>query len=226
MPSAVVFPASAFWPVIPVTEHVCASECYDMPMSTSVSLDEVLSRHDTGLTAAEVIEEFDAALTAAEVVATPLTHAEVAFLRKHGGPGIGESLDSWDPAVERRERGHAAARRVAEALAESLSVSEAAAQLDVDPSRISHRIRRGTLWSFTMGRRRRIPRWQIMPEGRLLPGLSVIVPAIPTGIDPRAVHALLTTEQDELGDQTSLSYLAAGGEPSIVADLLADLGRW
>lgn len=98
--------------------------------------------------------------------------------------------------------------------------------MGVDRSRISHRLRQGTLWSFTLGRHRRIPRWQLMPDGDLFPVLAAVVGAIPAGLDPRTVNGFLHTPRPEFDDQPPVAYLASGGDPAPVADLLTDLGRW
>lgn len=190
-------------------------------------LDDVLERHGVDLSSAEVIEELDAALTSvASVGAAPLSKAEVAFLRANAGPHAAEVLDGWDPAVERRHRARATVARVAQAAAASMSIAEAALLLGVDRSRISHRLSQGTLWAFTMGRTRRIPRWQFSADGGLLPGLASVVAAIPEGITPQTIEAFMRAPLPELDGDAPVDYLAAGGNPRPVADFVAALGEW
>lgn len=196
-------------------------------MTKSATLDEVLARHRTGLSAAEFVTELDAALSlAGNSGAAPLSASETTFLAAHGGPGVAEALAEAGSDQQRRDHARAATRRVADAVAESLSIAGAAQVMGVDRSRISHRLRDGTLWSFTLGRQRRIPRWQIMLDGQPLPGLTTLVRAIPPGVGPRTVAGFMRTPQPEFGDQPAESFLAGGGDPAVVADALADLGRW
>ena len=190
-------------------------------------LSDLLTRHRTGLTEQDVVTALEIALSAAHDGGTALlTDAEVAYLREHGGPGVPAALGDRDPADLRRVSADAAVDRVAAAVSGSFSLEEAAHLLGVDRTRISHRLRAGTLWSFTLGRHRRIPRWQILPDGSVLPGLSTLVPAIPVGIEPATVAAFMSTPQGDLGDQAPSRFLAGGGDPRVVADLVADLGRW
>jgi excisionase family DNA binding protein len=190
-------------------------------------LSDLLTRHRTGLTEQDVVTALEAALSAAHDDGTaPLTDAEVAYLREHGGPGVPAALGDGNPAGLRRVSAEAAVDRVAEAVSGSFSLEEAAQLLGVDRTRVSHRLRAGTLWSFTLGRHRRIPRWQLLSNGSVLPGLAVLVPAIPSGIEPATVAAFMSAPQQDLGDQTPSRFLAGGGDPRVVAELVADLGRW
>ncbi|MGH3492169.1 MAG: helix-turn-helix domain-containing protein [Sciscionella sp.] len=194
---------------------------------TVAGLTEVLQRHRVGLSDAEVVAELDAALSAAsDAGATPLSTGETDFLRTHAGPHAASAIDTRSPGRERTERGRAITQRLADAIAGSWSIAETAQLLGVDRSRISHRLKTGTLWAFSLGRHRRIPRWQITAAGETLPGLAVVVPAIPAGLDPQALDAFVHTAQPDFTDQTPLAYLAAGGDPALVAGFVADLGRW
>ncbi|MGB7963042.1 MAG: hypothetical protein WCF12_08830 [Propionicimonas sp.] len=187
----------------------------------------VLARHGVPMSSSEVVASLDAAFAeVSRAGAAPLSASETEFLRAHGGPRASEVLDQWDPAAEDVAQARAAVRRVAAAAQATMSIAEAALLLGVDRSRISHRLAQGSLWAFSVGRTRRIPRWQFTTDGRLLPGLAVVVASIPDGLAPRSVEAFITTPQPELDGRTPAVHLADGGDPRPVAGLLADLGVW
>lgn len=190
------------------------------------SVSEILDRHQAGISDADVAAELDAALSAAEDPgAASLSADEIAYLREHGGRSAGEVIDAWDPQQARRQQSQAVARRVADTIATSVTIAEAAERLRVDRSRISHRLKQGTLWGFTMASGRRLPRWQFTDTG-LLPGLERLVASIPADVHPLSIDAFMRAPRAELDQQAPLLYLASGGDPRIVAELLADLGRW
>ncbi|MGH3414331.1 MAG: helix-turn-helix domain-containing protein [Marmoricola sp.] len=197
--------------------------------ASAYGLDEVLTRHDVGLSSRDLALELDTALRAVSTPgATPLTGDEVAFLRAHV-PAAKAALDAWDPDAERRAAAQRATRRLTAAVASSYGVAEVADLLGVDRSRIAHRISQGALYAFTLGRNRRIPRWQVLvdeEQARLLPGLPTIVAATPDGLAPHMLEAFLRTPQDDLEGETPLDFLAAGGNPELVAGYVGDLGRW
>ncbi|EHR51723.1 hypothetical protein SacmaDRAFT_3507 [Saccharomonospora marina XMU15] len=122
------------------------------------------------------------------------------------------------------------ARTVAEhaVLADSaLTVQDAAARLGVDDSRIRHRLkeRRLTGWKDQGGWR--LPAWQFTGSG-VLPGLDVVLRAVPDDQPALVVAAFMSTPQTELvinGKQaTPRQWLLAGGDPEPVARLAATLG--
>lgn len=122
------------------------------------------------------------------------------------------------------------ARTVAEhaVLADSaLTVLDAATRLGVDDSRIRHRLkeRRLTGWKDQGGWR--LPAWQFTGSG-VLPGLDVVLRAVPDDQPPLVVAAFMSTPQTELvinGKQaTPRQWLLAGGDPEPVARLAATLG--
>jgi excisionase family DNA binding protein len=198
-----------------------------MTVDTQTRLCEVLDRHGTGLAPADVIAGLDAALSRApKAGSAPLAAAELAFLRENGGPQAAGVIDSWDPAVQSRRDAEAVIARLARDTASSMSIAEAAATLGVDRSRISHRLAGGTLWAYTVGGARRIPRWQFTAKGVLLPGLRDVVAAIPEGITPPTVEAFMRSPLPELGGAAPVGYLADGGDPGVVAASLAALGEW
>ena len=195
-------------------------------MSVEVSLDEVLARHNVGISSTEFLAELDADLSrVADPGAAPLSTAESAFLRAHGGPAAGEVLDT-DPAVLVQDARRAEVSRMAAVLADSVGIAEAAMLLGVDRSRISQRLSAGSLWSFRLGRGRRLPRWQFTADGRSLPGLDTVVAAIPAELAPESLAGFMNTAQPELEGRTPAAHLAGGGDPHPVAELVTGLGLW
>lgn len=197
-----------------------------MSAIANAELGEVLARHGIGLSSAEFVAELDAGLSAvASPTAAPLSAGEVDFLREHAGPRATEVLDQ-DPAQLMTELGRSIAERLAGSLATSVSIPEAALLLGVDRSRVSQRISQGSLRAFTSGRSKRLPDWQFTVQGRVLPGLAVVIAAIPRGLAPQALAAFMAEPQPELADRTPSEHLVEGGDPSDVAELLAGLGLW
>lgn len=188
------------------------------------ALDALLAKYDVGLAADDVLEELDAAFAAVpNTDAAPLSAAEVQFLRRQKGAGA--VVDSWSASRERGSRARVAVRELAETLAGSISIKEAATILGVDRSRVSRRISGNTLWAFDFRGSRRIPRWQFLGDG-LLPGLDIIVRSVPPRTIPAVLDAFMHTALPDFGDRTPIDYLASGGDPILVAGFLADLARW
>lgn len=129
--------------------------------------------------------------------------------------------------VTEAERAAAAARRDAHALAATLSLQESADVLGVDPSEVERRCSDGQLWAVDVQGEQRIPCWQFV-GGRLLPGLSAVIAAIPPGTRSTlskpgfmpvsksfAIEASLTTWQQEADPlmRRGMSTNSHGGEP-------------
>jgi hypothetical protein len=112
-------------------------------------------------------------------------------------------------------------------LAGGLTVAEAAARLDVDPSRVRHRLADRTLWGIRLRAGWRLPAVQFADDGGMVPGLDRVLPAIPADLHPVAVWRWLTTPIPDLSLDGSpvapLPWLAAGGRPDQVAVLAAGL---
>lgn len=190
------------------------------------ALDALLARHHVDMTGAEVLDALDSAFGAIPGAgAAPLPGTEVQFLREHAGTSAAAVIDAWSGDDERQVRSRTAVRELAGALSDSVSIKEAAAILGVDRSRVSRRVTGDALWAFDLHGNRRIPHWQFLGD-ELLPGLDVIVPAIPRAATPTAVDAFMHTPQPDFGDRTPIEYLAAGGDPAPVAGFVADLARW
>lgn len=95
----------------------------------------------------------------------------------------------------------------------------------MDRSRISRRLAAGSLWSFVVDGHIRVPLWQFVGDA-LLPGLPEVIASIPPEHTPLAIAALIEAPQEQLGGRTPVEFLAEGGEAPVVAELVADLGRW
>lgn len=113
-------------------------------------------------------------------------------------------------------------------LAESaLTVGAAANLLNIDPSRVRHRLaaRRLTGWKDQGGWR--LPAWQFTEDG-VLPSLDAVLAAVPEDEPALVVAAFMTSPQDDLviaGDAvTPRQWLLAGGDPRPVAALASTLG--
>lgn len=197
-----------------------------MGASAVPALDALLARHHVDLTGEEILDELDSAFAAIPAAgAAPLSMTEVQFLRAHAGPGAAAVIDAWSGDDERQARARTAVRELADALSGSVSIKEAAAILGIDRSRVSRRVTGKALWAFDLHGNRRIPRWQFL-GGELLPGLDVIVPAIPRGATPAVVDVFMHTPQPDFDDRTPIEHLAAGGNPALVAGFVEDLARW
>ncbi|MDQ0382224.1 DNA-binding protein [Amycolatopsis thermophila] len=141
---------------------------------------------------------------------------------------LGETGLDLSPRRDDEPDGRAPAVAAHAVLAESaLTVAEAARRLEVDPSRIRHKLadRRLTGWKDQGGWR--LPAWQFADRGAL-PGLDVVLAAVPGDQPALVVAAFMNTPQDdlEIGGRpaTPRQWLLAGGDPAPVAALAATLG--
>jgi hypothetical protein len=215
----------SLWPRL---THTFAHPRYDVRWEVVrvATIGEVLRRYDASLTESDLAEYLDAALRRIPGAASaPITQGDVVYLAEHAGQGAAEVVASWDPDGERRQREQAVAEGAMDVIASTLSIEAAARLLGIDRTRISHRLSRRALWAVNIGSRRRLPDWQFR-AGRELPGLAIVIEAIPSSAHPADVAGLMTTPQDELDGRTPVDHLASGGDPAPVADLLADLARW
>lgn len=108
----------------------------------------------------------------------------------------------------------------------ALSVNEAAKVLGIDASRVRHRLSDGKLTGWK-DNGWRLPSWQFA-DGAALPGLEVVLRAVPSDQPALMVAAFMNTPQPdlELGGRavTPRHWLLALGDPRLVADLAATLG--
>ncbi|WP_410584139.1 DNA-binding protein [Amycolatopsis sp. lyj-108] len=108
----------------------------------------------------------------------------------------------------------------------ALSVLEAAKALGVDDSRIRHRLKEGRLTGWK-DQGWRLPAWQFAGSG-VLPGLEVVLRAVPEDQPALVVAAFMSTPQADLvindHPATPRQWLLSGGDPEHVAKLVAMLG--
>ncbi|MFI6307997.1 DNA-binding protein [Amycolatopsis thailandensis] len=108
----------------------------------------------------------------------------------------------------------------------ALSVLEAAKALGVDDSRIRHRLKEGRLTGWK-DQGWRLPSWQFTGSG-VLPGLEVVLRAVPEDQPALVVAAFMSTPQADLvindHPATPRQWLLSGGDPEHVAKLVATLG--
>ncbi|KAA9157173.1 DNA-binding protein [Amycolatopsis acidicola] len=109
----------------------------------------------------------------------------------------------------------------------SLTVAEAAHALGIDPSRIRHRLAARRLAGWKSQNGWRLPAWQFAGKD-VLPGLDVVLAAVPADQPALVVAAFMTTPQDDLeinGEPASpREWLLAGGDPRLAARLAGTLG--
>ena len=109
----------------------------------------------------------------------------------------------------------------------ALTVSDAARVLDVDTSRIRHRLAAGRLAGWKDRGSWRLPAWQFSESG-VLPGLETVLAAMPDDQPPLVLAGFMTTPQPDLlvgdGPGTPRAWLLAGGDPQRVAAQAAMLG--
>lgn len=109
----------------------------------------------------------------------------------------------------------------------ALSAAEVATRLRVDPSRIRHRIAANRLVGWKDRGGWRLPVWQFA-EHDVLPGLDIVLSAVPADQPPLVVASFMNTPQPDLpiADRptTPRDWLLAGGDPHRVAELVSVLG--
>lgn len=113
-------------------------------------------------------------------------------------------------------------------LATALTVSDLAARLGVDVSRIRQRLGNHTLYGIKDGKSWRIPLFQLDDPGQaLVPGLQRVMPALVTA-HPVEVARWFTLPHVDLentdGEPLSpRTWLTTGGDPGVVATLAEEL---
>ena len=130
---------------------------------------------------------------------------------------------------KRKEVDHRARAVAAQAVLRdsALTVADTAETVGVDPSRIRHRLAAGQLAGWKEGGGWRLPAWQFTKAG-VLPGLEVVLEAVPDDQPPLVVAAFMATPQADLlldGEPaTPRAWLLATGDPEPVAKLVSMLG--
>ena len=112
--------------------------------------------------------------------------------------------------------------RAAGDLARSLSTREVADMTGRSPAAIARSAGR-SLYAYHLGRNLRFPTWQF-DDGRPLPGLATVVPALRDGLTPTTVEARMTSADPEILDGLSpVEWLARGGDPTEVTRVLTEM---
>ena len=110
-----------------------------------------------------------------------------------------------------------------------LSVAQVARALGVDDSRVRQRLAKRTLYGIKLRDGWRLPAFQFdeRRDGRLIPGLEQVIPALDPALHPVAVYRWFTLPHpDLLVDDAAVSprdWLRSGGSPAEVAALAAAL---
>jgi len=121
-----------------------------------------------------------------------------------------------------------AAVHYAQLLADSLSVKETAAQLGVTVGRVRQRLADASLYGIQSKQGWRLPQFQFGLNGRsLLPGLELVLRAMPSKLHPLSVEGFFTRPNADLetegGPMSVAEWLATGGDPAIVVELARDV---
>lgn len=145
----------------------------------------------------------------------------VAFLFEHGGPNI----VSPDRVSVRQGRAEVAARTLSDMICSAFTLRQAAQALGAEPDDVTDRIADQTLWAFAISGRPYLPRWQFLDDGHLLPGLDVIVPAIPRGLHPLEVEGFMKRVRIDFDDMSPVEWLAAHRDPTIIVEWLVEVGN-
>lgn len=137
---------------------------------------------------------------------------------------VGLDLSPYRPdEADPRARSVATAAVLADT---SHSVAEAAGLLGVDTSRVRHRLSEGKLTGWK-DKGWRLPSWQFAESGAL-PGLDIVLPAVPDDQPQLMVAAFMNTPQPDLEingkPATPRQWLLAHGDPHAVAELASTLG--
>ena len=110
----------------------------------------------------------------------------------------------------------------ADNLTRSLSTREVADMTGRSPAAIA-RSAGWSLYAYHLGRNLRFPTWQF-DDGRPLPGLATVVPALRDGLTPMTVEARMTSADPEILDGLSpVEWLARGGDPTEATRVLTEM---
>lgn len=106
-------------------------------------------------------------------------------------------------------------------IAESLTTAQAARQLGVKDSVVRRRRANRRLYAFPLFRQWRYPSWQF-EGGDVVPGLDSVVPAIPEGVPPAIVRAVMLAPrqlEDKVRSESPRDFLIRGGDPARIVAL-------
>ena len=134
--------------------------------------------------------------------AVPLSASTADFLARTTLPGLDEddarevSRILEDPEYAELVAARHRALVAAGDLARSLSTREVADMTGRSPAAIARSAGR-SLYAYHLGRNLRFPTWQF-DDGRPLPGLATVVPALRDGLTPMTVEARMTSADPEI----------------------------
>ena len=211
--------------MVPPTDLVIRDDAaYHSAMTVSPtprSLDHALARHGAKMDA----DEFLAILAEATDSTDTLTADEQALLIDNGGVSRA-AVAPEQQAIARRQIVVQSVRADAEAARDGFTTSEVADRFGIAPSNIRRDVARRGLYVAGRTRRREhvFPRWQFTAEGPL-PGLREVLGVIPEDYHPLDVAAFMATPNETLGDRSPVEWLASGGDPRRVVQIVDELGR-
>jgi hypothetical protein len=173
----------------------------------------------------EFIDELSRDLRATpDSSASQLTEAEESLLRERGGITSPSGEQSVRKAALR-----SSSSNLAEQTRQSLSVEQAATLLLVDGSRVRHRVRDRALYAFKIGGGLRLPAWQFQRHDPI-PGLRVVLAALPADLHPLEVSGFMTTRDADLAvsdePMSPREWLIGGGDVRAVVDLIGRIDAW
>lgn len=152
-----------------------------------------------------------------------LTAEQEEVLVEHGGLEPAEHDDTRGVAVL------SARTSLAEQIRTSMSVEEAGRLIGIDPSRVRHRVRDGSLYGHKVGKSLRLPYWQFADESPL-PSLRSVLVALPADLHPLEATAFMTTPVADLAlqghDRSPVDWLTLGGDARTVTELAAAIDTW
>lgn len=199
-------------------------------MTSAPSIGQVLADFGRGMTEADVARILRTTLSNLPDPATTTVPAHERDLLVWMS-GLSEkdqaalTADLADPAAQGRVQRHHAVAEVTEILASSLVYAEVAQLMGVNASTVTRAAAAGRLYAVVIDGQRRFPSWQFH-DGKQLPGLAEVGRAIPEGLSPNTVAAVMTTPDEWLNDTSPVQWLAGGGRPDRVVSLLEGLERW
>ena len=160
--------------------------------------------------------------------AVPLSASTADFLARTTLPGLDDddarevSRILEDPEYAELVAARHRALVAADDLARSLSTREVADMTGRSPAAIARSAGR-SLYAYHLGRNLRFPTWQF-DDGRPLPGLATVVPALRDGLTPMTVEARMTSADPEILDGLSpVEWLARGGDPTEATRVLTEM---
>ena len=193
------------------------------------ALDAALA--DPGLTPEGLARTLLRESSARSRTGAPLPESLTGFLARTTPPGLNDndahevSRILEDPEYAELVAARHRALVSAGDLARSLSTREVADMTGRSPAAVA-RSAGWSLYAYHLGRSLRFPTWQFDDDGRPLPGLATVIPALREGLTPRVVEARMTCAAPEILDGLSpVEWLARGGGPTEVTCVLTEMDR-